>query len=353
MASQSHRTEPLRILHAPADVGGQAYGLSRAERELGIRSDVAVFAAGPYGYDADLRFDLTDTALSRRLWVRSGFLARALHNYDVFHFNFGQTVVSLRIAGRVLNELPLLKRARKTILVTYQGCDVRPQACCFCRRAECARDDPYRPVAAAQFARYADRTFHLNPDLARWLPTSRFLPYASVDPQRLAAAAPPLARSDALRVVHAPTSRDVKGTAHVLSAVDQLRVEGVAVELDLVENVPRTEVLRRLSIADVAVDQLLLGWYGGFAVEAMAMGRPVLCFIREDVPADNPFGDALPIIRATRASLADRLRELATIARNSLRSADAHAHSWNVTTTRVASLGRAPGPFPNAVSSRA
>ena len=34
---------PVAILHAPADVGGNAYGLSRAERELGLVSDVAVF----------------------------------------------------------------------------------------------------------------------------------------------------------------------------------------------------------------------------------------------------------------------------------------------------------------------
>ena len=38
---------PVAILHAPADVGGNAYGLSRAERELGLDSDVAVFSPGP------------------------------------------------------------------------------------------------------------------------------------------------------------------------------------------------------------------------------------------------------------------------------------------------------------------
>jgi glycosyltransferase involved in cell wall biosynthesis len=34
--------------------------------------------------------------------------------------------------------------------------------------------------------------------------------------------------------------------------------------------------------ADLVVDQLLLGWYGGFAVEAMAMGKPVGAYIREE-----------------------------------------------------------------------
>ena len=43
-----------RILHAPADIGGHARGLSLAERELGLESDVAVFAPQRWGYEADI-----------------------------------------------------------------------------------------------------------------------------------------------------------------------------------------------------------------------------------------------------------------------------------------------------------
>src|SRR5207237_1936977 len=87
--------------------------------------------------------------------------------------------------------------------------------------------------------------------------------------------------------------------------------EGLAVRLDLIEGVSHTEVLRRLRDADIVVDQLLIGWYGGFAVEAMALAKPVLCFIREESAADNPFGTELPIVRTTPDTLVARLRELA------------------------------------------
>ena len=40
-------------------------------------------------------------------------------------------------------------------------------------------------------------------------------------------------------------------------------------------------------------------------------GKPVVCHIREQTPEDNPFGDELPIVRATPATLVERLRELA------------------------------------------
>jgi glycosyltransferase involved in cell wall biosynthesis len=298
-----------RILHAPTDVGGNALGLSRGERELGLHSDVAVIATGPFGYGADIRLSLENRATWRRLAARVAFLRRALHDYDIIHFNFGQSLLALRIFGRILNELPLIKLAGKTILVTFQGCDVRAYACCNCLQKRCQAEDVYRIPNARRFLRYADRCFHLNPDLRLWLPGSQFIPYASVDPRMLTPGGPP-PLSDELIIAHAPTNRAGKGTQHVIEAVRQLNVEGVEVRLDLIESVAHDEVIRRLRAADLVVDQVLTGWYGGFAVEAMALAKPVLCHIRENDPEDNPFGAELPIVRATADTLVARIREL-------------------------------------------
>jgi hypothetical protein len=40
--------------------------------------------------------------------------------------------------------------------------------------------------------------------------------------------------------------------------------------------------LKVYETADLVIDQVLAGWYGGFAVEAMAMGKPVLCYLRDE-----------------------------------------------------------------------
>ena len=241
--------------------------------------------------------------------MRAGFLRRALTRYDVFHFNFGQPLLAWRKHGFVLNELPLIKRAGKTILVTFQGCDVRPQPFCHCSREDCRRESPLRVANARAMTGPADRSFYLNPDLRRWLPGAEFMPYANVDPGAINTVPPPDA--DELVVLHAPTDRVVKGTAHVIGAVEELRRRGVRVRLDLVEGVTHDQVAARIDAADIIVDQLMLGWYGGFAVEAMARARPVLAAITEDVPADNPFGDELPIVRTGPERLADDLEALA------------------------------------------
>jgi glycosyltransferase involved in cell wall biosynthesis len=305
------RVRSPRILHAPTDVGGNAWGLSRAERELGFESTVAVFAPGPlgYGYDVDLHAGI-DQPVWRRLARRARFLANAVHEYDLFHFNFGQTILTVRQLGLALDELAWLRHHGKTIFVTYQGSDVRPADRCPCGQRWCVRADRYRQPAARRVLRYADRVFYLNPDVREWLPGASFMPYASVDAREIEVSRPP--EREELVVAHAPTNRAMKGTRHVVEAVDALRREGLGLRLDLVEGASHAEVLERTRAADFVVDQLLLGWYGAFAVEAMAVGRPVLAYIREEEPGDNPFGAQLPIVRTTVATLVDEIRLLAS-----------------------------------------
>src|SRR4051812_18373735 len=105
-----------RILHAPLDIGGHAHQLSLAERELGYDSTVAVFSSQSYGYATDVDMHAgVDVPVPVRMARRARFLRRALERYDVFHFNYGQSLLQVRQLGRVVDELPLLRRRGKTI----------------------------------------------------------------------------------------------------------------------------------------------------------------------------------------------------------------------------------------------
>jgi len=50
---------------------------------------------------------------------------------------------------------------------------------------------------------------------------------------------------------------------------------------------------------------LLVGWYGGVAVEAMALGKPVVCYVREEDLRFIPkrMEEDLPIINANPGNL--------------------------------------------------
>ena len=66
---------------------------------------------------------------------------------------------------------------------------------------------------------------------------------------------------------------------------------------------------------DVVVDQLVVGWYGMFAVEAMALGKPVLCNIDKNL--ENLFifegiikKNNLPVIKCNYDNIKETLKQL-------------------------------------------
>lgn len=319
----------LRVLHTPELVGGHASVLARVERELGLQSRCVSFWRHPFGYRHDeVLWERNDTVVVNEL-KRLKLLWRALREFDIVHFNFGMPILprSADNAGRPggsarravynayvraveFSDLSLLKKAGKGIFVTYQGDDARQGT--YCRDhfpispiGEVSADyytaegDAGKQRSIAAFDRYADGIYALNPDLLHVLPArARFLPYANVD-FREWQSRPPQGAGRPL-VVHAPSHRGVKGTRFVMDAVSRLRVEGVAFDFILIEGMKHDEARRVYEKADILVDQLLLGWYGGIAVELMALGKPVVCYIREeDLGFLEPEMRAqLPIIRA-------------------------------------------------------
>lgn len=300
-----------RILHLPWNTGGNPVGLSRGERDLGLESDVAVMEMHEFGYEADIDIGAGGAQTLRTRTRKARFLLWAARRYDVFHYNFGGTLFVRLSGGRFRSEVPWLKRRGKVVLATFQGDDARPPS----ENPHGPQDPGYLEMQRLWQAPrrrlmldHADRVFFVNPDLRRWLPGAEFRPYASVDPRRVERRPPP--EGDEVVVVHAPSDRGVKGTERVIESVEALRSEGLPVRLDLVEGVQHREAMERFARADLAVDQLNLGWYGGFAVEMMAIGRPVVCRISEREPGDNPFGERLPIVRSDAASLPEVLRGL-------------------------------------------
>jgi hypothetical protein len=308
----------IRVLHGPTAVGGHPTGLAAAERELGLDSTVVTIDEPPYGYSVDRVLAPPGTPTVVREWRRWRAAFAARRDADVVHFNFGSTFgpaaygpeARSGASGRAFDayarlveqrDLTLLRRAGRAIFVTFQGDDVRPGG---------GSDDVSKRRRAARFEHYAERVYVLNPDLLAHVPSAEFLPYASVDPRGWTPV--PANPSGPLRIVHAPSDRARKGTDAVLRAVERARAGGADLELELVEGVSRDEARRALERADVVVDQLIVGWYGGVAVEAMALGKTVLARLeRQDLErVPTAMREELPIVDADEQTLERLLVEL-------------------------------------------
>ncbi len=83
-------------------------------------------------------------------------------------------------------------------------------------------------------------------------------------------------------VVHAPSSRDKKGTTEILTVFSELQAEGIDFDVDILEGVPHSEALQRYKNADVLVGQLYGVTLGRQDRELLAQGRVVVGGITAD-----------------------------------------------------------------------
>lgn len=316
----SGKTEPrartgLRVLHAPCNVGNQPWTLSRAERAIGMKSELVVNYSTKFQYPADRVLGEAGRREMNYQSARRTAAAGAPYDYDVLHYNFGRSLSVWDdlpdLSPAHFEDLKAAKAAGKTVVMTLQGCDARlahrsnaanahtPCAPGACPAFQICLDtlDAQRQTLIETILPLCDRVFFLNPELGHYVPNGEFLPYANVDLE----AVKPRGSAPARRrpkIVHAPSQDGIKGTPLILEALERA-ANRHEFDLVLVKDRTHEEAMALYRDADLAIDQALAGWYGGVAVELMAMGVPVMSYVRDEDLAfvDPQMVAELPILR--------------------------------------------------------
>lgn len=271
---------PLRVVHCPVNTAGVPWTNVQALRRRGVDATLVVFNRYRLHPEADWSLERRGGLLRRQLTQWRAFL-RLLPRTDIFHFYFGLTLVPRSL------QFPLLRALGKRSVMHYLGSDIRgktPEELAFGKRAGAEVVGSY--------------------DAIRWVPEAEVIP-PGIDVGRIEPSPP----SDRARpvILHAPSSRTRKGTEHVLAAC-----EGLDADLLLIEGLRHDEAFERYREADIVVDQLNAGWYGLFAIECMALGKPVVSFLHEEAVrrTEQAFGVSVPIVRASKDDLRARLEPL-------------------------------------------
>ena len=187
----------MKVLHLPSNIAGNAFGLAQGERMLGIDAKALSIGESSFRFPSDLIIPAKKKLLNQ-LYYRLKTFIDVRRDYDVYHFNFGSSLLHYLNVGLNLADLPFYdKKAVK--VVTYQGCDARQkyptmarikqkganggQAACLyngCYDGICnsGRRDSMRQRAIEKMMRYCQHAFALNPDLLYFLPVEKasFLP---------------------------------------------------------------------------------------------------------------------------------------------------------------------------------
>jgi glycosyltransferase involved in cell wall biosynthesis len=273
---------PLRVTLCPVNTAGVPWANTQALRRRGVDARLVVFERYKLHPEADESLEIPSNSLllgrQAKQWAA---LARLLPRTDVFHFHFGLTLVPQSL------QFPILRAAGKKSVMHYLGSDIRGKT----------------PEQLA-YGKKADAQVIGSYDAIRWVPEAEVIP-PGVDLSRIEPA-PPSDRARPL-IVHAPSSRRRKGSEHVIAAIEDLDAD-----LELVEGLHHDEAFERYRAADIVVDQLNAGWYGLFAIEAMALGKPVVTFLHDEAVrrTEAAFGTRVPIVSATSETLREALRPL-------------------------------------------
>ncbi|MDQ1911284.1 glycosyltransferase [Paenibacillus sp. GD4] len=300
----------LKVLQGSIEIANQMSLLTEGLKQNEVCARSLTYHPNYLRYYADYELDIhTHTNKDRMVKDLGEITKKAMECFNVFHFHFGTTLTLDH------SDLPLLRGAKKAVLMHYWGSEVRMLSVArewnrYVQVKVSDEDEIKRKlehlgsmidhcvVADHELYQYV-KGYHKHIhfikqtiDLEKYMPDPRFK-----------------FRKKKPLVVHAPTSPEIKGTKFILQAVEELKSQ-YDFEFVLVQGKSHDEARQIYQQADIVLDELLCGSYGILAIESMAMGKPVITYINEHIRETYP--SELPLVTANPETVKEVLKSLLT-----------------------------------------
>jgi len=305
----------LRVLMAPMNFADQPMSLVRALRRRGVHArQIQYTATGrhPMGYELDRIAALKTADFHGQFQV----LAESLREgFDVFHFWQRSLLFRRDLRGLTALDLPFIKAHGANIFHRFTGFDLRMPTL---DRAS-NQFSPYNYGFVSPFderaqleyiemlREYVDLFLVQDPEMHQYMPEARIIPrglqVADWEPVGVEA-------NDCPLVVHAPSNAAVKGSNFIIEALASLKHEGLRFEFKLLGRIPHEEAKAWYRKADIIIDQIMIGATGVLTLEAWALAKPCITYLRPDL--FEPFYNTreLPVANANPNSIKTVLRKL-------------------------------------------
>jgi glycosyltransferase involved in cell wall biosynthesis len=299
----------LKVLHGTMEIANQMNSISNGLNNLNVKSRTLTYYPSYLGYDCDYQVDIITSKINKKLQIdtASEIAKNLINTFDIFHFHYGKTLMEDN------GDLPLLNSLNKKIYMHHWGTDVR-------RLSIAKRLNPHAKTKDLNELEIAKRLEFLGKQIDDCIVADKELYeyvkgfYKNIhivrqainlnhyqpDPSFIMKRERPV-------IVHAPTSQDFKGTRKILETIKKLDIK-YNFKFILIENMSHENAKRIYQSADIIIDQLHGAGHGLFALEAMAMEKPVICHISEFMKEFYP--KELPIITSNVNSLEEDIIQL-------------------------------------------
>ncbi|MCH1626279.1 glycosyltransferase family 4 protein [Ferdinandcohnia quinoae] len=289
----------MKIFHGTTEIAGQMGILSSALKKRGHCSVGYNTFHSYLGYKDHL-VNTDEEGLSEKS-------TEIIDSYDLFHFHYGTTLCP------DFTDLPKIKSRNKKMIMHHWGNDVR-----FHEQARI--NNPYvytgdSPPNEEIDAKLKKITTYIKEAIVQdyevydyvkdYYKKVHVLPIA-IDLSQFEPHYPFIQKERPL-ILHAPTNPDFKGTTYIEETIEKLK-EDYQFDYQRIEKMNHDEVIKLYKDADIIIDQVLCGSYGLLSVESMALGKPVITYIRPDLI--SAFPNDLPIVNANPDNLYEQTRSL-------------------------------------------
>jgi hypothetical protein len=113
-----------------------------------------------------------------------------------------------------------------------------------------------------------------------------------------------------IKILHAPSNKHYKGTKFIREVVENLSKTYDNFEYVEKQGMSISDLYTVISSFDLIIDQVIVGYYGLFSVESMALGKPVVVYIRPDIwDKERSFS---PVYNANPDNLYEVLKNILT-----------------------------------------
>jgi len=285
----------MKVLHLPYNIGSKISLTVAALRKINVEANG--ISVNNYLDEAGENVKVLNTKDISYLNPKKYFeyikihreLKRMILWADVIHWYYDFRILR---SERFLN---LVKYFNKPAVVEFLGSDIRIPEILFqvntYYKKSFYSDYSYK-FESLKHSRLVQKKFRdagfealVRPELEQFIQKDIFATYQKInnriDVRRYIPIYPEKEKKKPV-IVHPVSSRGAKGTSFVLEAINKLK-QKYELEFLLIEYSEHKNVMEQLSKADIVVDQLILGAFGTISLEGMALGKPTLCYLTDNL----------------------------------------------------------------------